>query len=292
MEGKLSGAEQAELGRLQGAVSQIENALRFSAGMDAATIGALSTFLAHLQGRLAGLEAKAEQQAKEDRTQADQEARISALVERERALNEAEKQEYASFLSEDHFKKADFDRLEHFYSHSWDKLTEEGKDEMSKRVWEGVRQHEYRFGELPEPVKEKEAQRVELGLKRGGSENFAAISAQDKSDFMDARARGQKEESYTILDRPTFAQHVAVSKEHSTKVDVHGEAAAVQKTDTEAAKTPPSTKAEDVSSRKGNIKFSLDKLQIVDGHEADPRAPLTGYTGNSTATVPPALPGR
>ena len=61
------------------------------------------------------------------------------MAQREMALTEAEQQEYAALLKHEHFSKAEFGKLEHFYSHGYDKLTEEGKNQMSLRIWDGTR---------------------------------------------------------------------------------------------------------------------------------------------------------
>ncbi len=63
----------------------------------------------------------------------------SALAAAEKALTEPERQEFSTLLSKPRIEKADFGRLEHFYKNGYDKLSEAGKAEMSKRVWGGVR---------------------------------------------------------------------------------------------------------------------------------------------------------
>ena len=213
MEGKLSGVEMAEYARLRESVAQIEAALRVPGAMDAFTTGVMLRFLENAKGRIAGLEFEDSRKAEEERSKDAQEQRLAVMVERERALNTAEKQEYAALLHEEHFTRADFGRLEHFYAHSWDKLTDEGKGQLSYRVWEGVRQHQYKFTELPDTVKEKQAQQVEIGFGRpkGRSDDFSAIPENDREDFLRARKSGEREQSYQILDRPSFAPHVAVS---------------------------------------------------------------------------------
>jgi hypothetical protein len=60
-------------------------------------------------------------------------------ADQETALSADERQEYAALLSKSHFTKADFKNLEAFYSGPYDRLSERGKDELSFRVWGGVR---------------------------------------------------------------------------------------------------------------------------------------------------------
>ena len=66
----------------------------------------------------------------------------AALAEQEKALTQEERKEYASLLKHEHFTKAEFGQMEHFYSHAFDKLSEGGKDQMSRRVWGGIRPSE------------------------------------------------------------------------------------------------------------------------------------------------------
>ncbi len=63
----------------------------------------------------------------------------ATLVEREKALTETERKEYTALLKHERFTKAEFGTLERFYKSAYDKLTEGGKAEISKRVWSGTR---------------------------------------------------------------------------------------------------------------------------------------------------------
>jgi len=59
--------------------------------------------------------------------------------ENERRLSAAERKQLAAFLQKARFTKSDFAELDRFYQGPYDRLTDEGKDEMSKRVWNGTR---------------------------------------------------------------------------------------------------------------------------------------------------------
>ncbi len=285
MEGKLTGAEQAEYASLQRAVAQIEGAMVFAGPSDFGTAALMSTFLANAKTRLATIERGARERAEREREAEDrQNGIVAALVERERALNAAEKAEYGELLQRDHFTRADFGRLEHFYSRSWNRLTEGGKDELSHRVWEGVRRHEYRFDELPEVVKEKEAQRVELILSRSQTlpAELEAIPEQDRRDFMQARTNGERQTAYAVLDRPSFAQDVAVAVPRTVaSVEKGGmEVAKAQTAEAETAKMPPSTQAVDAAPSKGSIKLSSQKMQLIEVADSHVPAPLGGIAVN------------
>ena len=61
-------------------------------------------------------------------------------AEQEFALNAEERKIYTAFLKKPRFTKADFPALDKFYKGPYDRLTERGKDEMSHRFWEGMRE--------------------------------------------------------------------------------------------------------------------------------------------------------
>lgn len=64
---------------------------------------------------------------------------ISILVDLEAALTKAEREQYQSFLMKERFLPSDSKALETFYKGPYDKLTEQGKAQMSRRVWAGTR---------------------------------------------------------------------------------------------------------------------------------------------------------
>ncbi|TLD71474.1 hypothetical protein FEM03_08080 [Phragmitibacter flavus] len=63
---------------------------------------------------------------------------VAALVEQENALNAAERKQYEVLLSYAQFTREHFGQLEQFYKTGFDKLTEEGKEEISRRAWNGT----------------------------------------------------------------------------------------------------------------------------------------------------------
>lgn len=61
-------------------------------------------------------------------------------VAQETKLSPTEKQKFSALLIHDHFTKADFPRMDAFYSSSaYDRLSEAGKDQLSMRFWAGIR---------------------------------------------------------------------------------------------------------------------------------------------------------
>lgn len=82
-----------------------------------------------------------------------QEIAIAAIVARETRLSEEEKVIYADFLDKDAFEKRDLKKLEHFYTHSYDKLSDGGKAQMSQRIEEGIRRGNFEREDLPDIVR-------------------------------------------------------------------------------------------------------------------------------------------
>lgn len=277
MDGKLTGALAAEYANLQATVAQMEGVLRFTT--DPATVVLLLSFVENAKGRIGAIEREAEKLASEEKAVAEQQQGIAAMVEREHALNEAEKREYAELLSRDHFTRSDFGQLEHFYSHSWDKLTDEGKDEMSHRVWEGVRQGEYQFVELPEVVKEKEAQRMEMLLQQAewSEREFGGIAESDRSDFLTARKDGKLEESYQVLNRPSFARPSVQQAREISSEEVKVDSDKVLKAKARSAVVP--AHEPDAAPAMGSVEFNLGELHEVENASKSVPPPLSELAG-------------
>jgi len=174
---KLDELEQVSL---QKVISEVETALAVSTP---GTRGVFENLLSNARGRLGTLEKKIKETKEEKEAQAREEATtIAQLAENETSLSREEKKTYSGFLKEEYFTKKDFNRLEQFYAHTWDRLSEKGKNEMSHRVWEGIRRDEYIFSELPETVQGKEADRVytvfkSKRLSRGAPRKFRQVIA-------------------------------------------------------------------------------------------------------------------
>jgi hypothetical protein len=205
--------DQMESLRLQAAITDIQAMIYNSGASARSSTSMLVKMLNDAKQELIGVEARSHQHNEEERRKIQAEvAAVVYLVAQETALNELEREQYGAFISREFFTKTDFDDLEKFYTYSWDKLTDGGKAQMSQRVWEGVRRHEYEFTELPDSVKEKEAQRIHdmlSGISRIPPE-MNRIPQTDRTDFVTAWHSGRKEAAYNILDRPSFAENVVV----------------------------------------------------------------------------------
>lgn len=200
--------DELERDDLQRMIGQVETALTVSAP---GTRGLLEHFLQNAKMRVSSLEKKIEESAKQREEHEQGQNASAAIAERETALNEAERKTFAGFLEKSFFKKDDFPQLDEFYAKSWNRLSERGKDEMSFRVWEGVRRKEYSFDSLPEVLKDAETDRAYMHMTRGDSCSRAdRISAGDRIEFIGTYERGDREGAEKILNRRTFAENISV----------------------------------------------------------------------------------
>lgn len=265
-----SGAE-SEYKQLLAQIANIERNMALPASREVSN--ALLTFLNSLKTRLGVLEEK-QKAAEESKERAENLQRVVQLVERETALNAAEKEQYGSFLKQEYFTKADFGRLDEFYTNTYDKLTAEGKAQMSYRVWEGVRREEYRFSAMPESVKEREAAGVRQGLE-AGHKNLKAIPEEDRSDFINAWDAGRKHESYKVLDRPSFAKSVSVSPAVSEKDAAHHEARNTTVVENEHKVKKPDAQAQSVQAKASRQNLNIEDAPEISLTQAEVKAPLS-----------------
>ena len=151
-------------------------------------------------------EAKIERQAEEQAKVA-----AAALAAKETKLSAEERETYRGFLEKSCFTKKDFGKLDEFYQHSYDRLSDGGKDEMSKRFWEGVKRGEYKFGDAPSVVQQKESERAKnnLGLNELRPEQLRVMSSDEQRAFADAYNSGDHAEAKQVL------AHTSIGRERS-----------------------------------------------------------------------------
>lgn len=195
--------DEIERDNLQNAIAEVERTLA-SAGTQKPM--PLANFVENAKGRIAALDRKIKESQAERESRAREQVAITHLAQKEAALSAAEKETYSGFLGKEFFTKNDFASLETFYAQTWDRLSEGGKDEMSHRVWEGIRREEFTFSELPEIVREKEAKRAYkvLSERTVGAGSTKAISEKDRLDFLRSYEAGEHDEAEKILDRESF----------------------------------------------------------------------------------------
>ena len=219
--------DEMERDSLRGVISSLETAIAVSSP---GTRMLLQNSLDAARGRLFSVEKKIKDEEVEQERRAREEFAVDVRAAAESRLSDAEKVTYSGFLREEYFSKADFGRLEDFYRRTWDRLSDGGKDEMSRRIWEGIRRDEYTFGELPQVVQEKEASRAyrQLRIDSVQTSKAAGIPENDRMDFLRAYESGKTEEASKILERNSFRERMfrhpeAEAKIHST-VEVGREA--------------------------------------------------------------------
>ncbi|MFD2256855.1 hypothetical protein ACFSSA_09220 [Luteolibacter algae] len=211
--------DKAEYARLESQVAEVERIIDDGrAGGGASNL--LGEFLRNAKARMNEIRPEGElsERHRKGANQVEQLA-VAALVDRESRLSLGEKQQYAGFLKLDYFTKANFDELEIFYANSWDKLSEGGKDQMSARIWAGIRRKEYTFDELPHIVKEKESERMYLQLtgKIEPSASLQNIPPQDRADFVREYEARNKNAVSAILSRPAFAEYSPDTREEEAR---------------------------------------------------------------------------
>ncbi|WP_411845723.1 hypothetical protein AAFN60_19100 [Roseibacillus persicicus] len=77
---------------------------------------------------------------------------IPELVADEAGLNAVEKKRYETLLRKEKFQREDFPIMEAFYSKEWDKLTQQGRDQVSRRLELGIVETDRQL-EPPEKLK-------------------------------------------------------------------------------------------------------------------------------------------
>lgn len=76
---------------------------------------------------------------------------IPELVADEAGLNAVEKKRYETLLKKEKFQREDFPIMEAFYSKEWDKLTQQGRDQISRRLHLGMTDSDRKL-ETPEEL--------------------------------------------------------------------------------------------------------------------------------------------
>lgn len=260
-----------ELKQLEGNIAKLEAAM--VANPERRTL--LGAAIDGMRQRVAELDKKIKEKEERAFSEKANEAAIREAVAKETALNASEKEAYCGFLEKAFFTKQDFGALDKFYSESWDKLTDDGKAEISYRVWEGVRRGEYKFSELPEVVRKKESERLHEILSKDQREwgNLTSLPEKDRADFISAHQSGDQVRVDEVLNRDSFKNSVSTKKPDTIS---HAEAARTGETDKAilanlgSASTPDAEK-NPASEKKPLPDFkdiNLDGLALAESKEA------------------------
>ena len=277
------GLDELEYKNLLGAISSVEVLLAYAAP---GVRPLYESFLNNAKSQLDFLKKKVEGRKEEQEKHDQQQASMMQLAQKEAALSQSEKEIYSGFLEKDFFTKRDFRTLEQFYSNTWDRLSDGGKQEMSHRVWEGIRHDEYRFTELPKVVQEKESKLAYRDLTDSGIASdgrLTRIPEADRNAFVRAYRDGNREEAYHVLDRDVFRQNMAVEtatgvKHHSAAVGREADdQAIVSKIKSGAAKPRQSDTTPSEASAMANINLEsvdLSGVQLADSISAPAAAAI------------------
>jgi hypothetical protein len=252
--------DQQERDNLQRSIASAETALPVSAP---STRRILENLIEGARGRIATLDTKIKD---EREAQVREQAAIALMAQKEAALSAREQAEYSGFLKEDFFTKGDFGRLEHFYAHAWDRLSEEGKDEMSHRFWEGIRHGEYKFSDAPKAVRDKEEDRVyaKLTTPQIEQDRIRQIPESDRADFIRAYKAGDREEAGRVLNRESFGKNVGLGKSAGIKPEASDEGKQVaDQAVVENVKKPAAKDADTVAASAASAKFQDIQLDTV-----------------------------
>lgn len=284
--------DEMERDNLQKSISEVETAFAVATPASRAIF---EFFLQNAKGRVGVLDKK----IKDSQTAKEEHARETAavmadLAKKETALSERERETYSGFLGKEFFTQKDFASLEKFYEKTWDRLSERGKDEMSHRVWEGIRRDEYKFTDLPKIVQEKESGRAYtlLTQRQTGLGNESRIPKSDRMDFVHAFESGNREEASRILERKSFRDNMAVGASPKTeRFDVERRIEADRKAIVATTSANKSNGTADKSSlppgSMAEIDFAsinLDGLKVKDGNSAT-KPPAVANTGDSRSPI-------
>ncbi len=241
-------------------------------------------FTSNARARLDELDRKIQEAEREQREHERNEvAAVVALAERETALSAQERETFSGFLTKNFFTRNDFANLEKFYASAWERLSERGRDEMSHRVWEGVRKGEYTFGELPKTVREKEAKQAYKRLRDSSNGlELEGIPASDREEFIRAYEAGKREEAERVLERDSFKKNLFRSSESTARLHVsatlggNGDRAAVaadfgaDRRSANAERVPEGAERAD----KDLSAFALDGIKLVEASSQGTSADL------------------
>ncbi len=249
-------SREAEYSRLASQVAEIEKLMQSGARSDAGYL--LAPFLENARSRMEAIkfdDTRVEQDKKERKVK--EIATVAALIEREHNLTAHEKEQYGEFLKLDHFTRESFGKLSEFYADggAWERLSETGKSEMSHRVWEGIREEEYSFEELPENVRKKESERVykQLTGKIQADPDLDNIPQQDREDFIREHEAGNEKAASQVLSRESFSKNVSI---HSSKE--------VSLSDTSySVETTPASQEANTKDKTNNLK--IEKAEALEG---------------------------
>ncbi|WP_411845722.1 hypothetical protein AAFN60_19095 [Roseibacillus persicicus] len=166
----MSELDKIEYDKLTELASKLEAVLNHTGTNQTGVTALLTTAL----GRIENLQQEGVLDSEKDekrKNKSAQEVAIAAIVARETRLSQDEKVLYTEFLEKKAFEKKDFKKLEQFYTHSYEKLSDDGKAQMSQRIDEGIRRGHFDREDLPDIVRTMRRENQKTVTQIGTSES-------------------------------------------------------------------------------------------------------------------------
>ena len=197
--------DEQERGSLLRTIASVEAAI---AASPPGTRRILETTVDNARKRITTLDKKIEE-GKVERA-AEQQAQTAAaeLAAKETKLSAKEQDTYRGFMEETYFTKKDVGRLDSFYQHGYDRLSEGGKEEMHKRLHEGIKRGELKASELPDSILKRD-------FKFSREHNANEIS---EPEAHATRARGQFQNAEKV--KSAKFETDATAKSSNTEIDL------------------------------------------------------------------------
>ena len=189
----MSGIDDVEYANLAEQVRRIELLVDTDTRSDSSFL--LTSFIHNAKSRMEEIrydEVRTEDEKKDQKVK--ETASVVQLAEMEHRLNAEEKQQYSEFLKLDYFRRKDLDELAAFYKDGggYDKLSEEGKLQMSERIEEGIRRGEFVRDDLPERVNRKNDE-IRGAYEESRQELAPVKSYSNEYDYLKETKPGEKE---------------------------------------------------------------------------------------------------
>jgi hypothetical protein len=192
----MSELDKIEYEKLTELASKLETVLNRAGPAQSGVTALLTTAL----GRIENLQQEGVLNPEQDekrKNQSIQEIAIAAIVARETRLSQDEKIAFTEFLEKDYFTKKDVKNIDSFYSSSWDKLTDQGKAQMSQRMDEGVRQGELEYHDFSPNTLKKEIQ------GRAQRNEIIPASLREQQPLFESYDKGSQTEAKPSSDTPS-----------------------------------------------------------------------------------------
>lgn len=207
----MSDLDKIEFQKLAEVASQLEAAL--NRGKSTTEVSAR---LSSATGRIQTLQNEGvfdSEQSDKRKNRYSQDAAIAAMVAQESRLNEDEKTVYAEFLNKEYFSNKDVEKIDAFYDKTFDKLSDDGKVQIFKRIDRGIESGHLDYEKLkPETRAKDRSAREEIGytpppvaVKISTRDSFVSHDSEKQSSLL-SKEEKRDEKSVTDLSNIDFSK--------------------------------------------------------------------------------------